>query len=1005
MNEPLFIPASFFILRSPISPANDFQSHWLSPHWIDDVINDFHSHHCFREAIFVTSPSLYHAVKNNRVKASEKVARSLLFYAARMAKRATPFGLFSFTATGHWSDETTIEFKLSDLRKRTRLDMEWVWALIKKHYGEDLQNSDLTVCVNSLLQLNGDRINLDYLRYGEINELKNEVVSIRASKLSISILMGAKIPITIQALTEAVVKQDPNLDEKKVRTVILELFEKQFLLPAFLPSLLNLKLDDLPFQCVKKILEEAAAYDKFPIGQGEHALLQLQERMKNIVEVSSYLQTDLAYKDSPFSLSHLVFEEASRSVEFIWRLSAKLTHKNAISAYHNLFLERYGTHRTVPLLELLNEVQGIGPLANNPLIDYKEKESPFELAWDKWIHQRIQECLHKKEEEIVLHSDLLDHLLKVIDEPSVDYHEAMPSFDLFCKIIAQSQQEIDNGNFDLLFSSFAPEGGSSIGRFLDILGETTVDELRSFLENEEGTEPNASFVELSYWPKQARLANVAIQPCLRKYVLDTEEKEEKKEALTLGDVYVGATSTQLYFTDKNGESEIITRVGNLLNPERGPEPLRFLRAINSEKYKSFASPFSRKNLEMFIYIPRIRYNKTILSPARWSLDGSNFVGKSEEQIIKGFKKWAEDWNLPQFPLFIQGDNQLSINRDHPAFQKKIFNYLKNGERVEFTEDLSSQWVKGENGNHTSEIVIPFVKNKTHINKKTPVIPKPFYPTSFEKRWRLPGSEWIYYKFYLGKGGLEKFLIEHLFKFFKTLNVSWFFVRYRDPAHHLRLRILINKDLSLSDLLSNLEKALNFWMEAGLIKNIVLTSYEKEIERYGGEHLIESVENLFCTDSLSTIHLIQSYDENKFSFPSFITNSLSVIYFLKGFHFSNKQIMALLGNRIEDKTGLKGYREHKSLMNSLISDLDKPSPLAKEHFYLREAHAISQKSKEEFLKKANAISEKRLFEIVDSLLHMHCNRLTEDTLDEQKARHFAFRALFEAENRKVVLCKN
>lgn len=290
-----------------------------------------------------------------------------------------------------------------------------------------------------------------------------------------------------------------------------------------------------------------------------------------------------------------------------------------------------------------------------------------------------------------------------------------------------------------------------------------------------------------------------------------------------------AVSLEEEITGKQTDHKIIARIGNLLTPKRAPEPLRFLRLIINQKYKSYRSPFERKTLENLIFVPRMRFKKTIFSPATWNLDGSNFVGKSKEDILRQFQIWANDWKLPQFSLIVQMDNHLLINREHPACLKKIVNHLKNGERIQFIEQLTSFWVKGEDGNHVSEIVIPFVKNSRLAEKQPPFSTKPYHSISFDQRWRLPGSDWMYIKCYLGKDKEEKFLTGHLSKFLKKVQAPWFFVRYLDPDPHLRVRILKNGETTSSQELANLEKVLKYWMEIGLIRNSFIAPYEREID--------------------------------------------------------------------------------------------------------------------------------------------------------------------------------
>ena len=75
--------------------------------------------------------------------------------------------------------------------------------------------------------------------------------------------------------------------------------------------------------------------------------------------------------------------------------------------------------------------------------------------------------------------------------------------------------------------------------------------------------------------------------------------------------------------------------------------------------KSFAKykllhPFSWGKLEeTAAFLPRVRFQRTILSPAQWNCNSTHFRNKSKEKIISNFKLWAQDWGLPQRFLLVK----------------------------------------------------------------------------------------------------------------------------------------------------------------------------------------------------------------------------------------------------------------------------------------------------------------------------------------------------------------
>ncbi len=58
---------------------------------------------------------------------------------------------------------------------------------------------------------------------------------------------------------------------------------------------------------------------------------------------------------------------------------------------------------------------------------------------------------------------------------------------------------------------------------------------------------------------------------------------------------------------------------------------------------------------------------------------------------------------------------------------------------------------------------------------------------------MPGSEWLYLKFYVSRSFADKILTHEVYNTIKQLKRNgylsgFFFIRYTDPYYHLRLRI-------------------------------------------------------------------------------------------------------------------------------------------------------------------------------------------------------------------------
>lgn len=136
----------------------------------------------------------------------------------------------------------------------------------------------------------------------------------------------------------------------------------------------------------------------------------------------------------------------------------------------------------------------------------------------------------------------------------------------------------------------------------------------------------------------------------------------------------------------------------------------------------------------------------------------------------------------------------------------------------------------------------------------------------EGRKFIPGTEWLYFKIYTGVKTTDIILeeaIQYLAEFFQKKDYisQWFFIRYNDPKPHLRVRFKLNGTDDYSRILDKTNEALQEYIESGEISNIVIDTYNSELERYG-ENTIEEAETLFYKNSEFTLQCLSYDDEEK-----------------------------------------------------------------------------------------------------------------------------------------------
>ena len=116
----------------------------------------------------------------------------------------------------------------------------------------------------------------------------------------------------------------------------------------------------------------------------------------------------------------------------------------------------------------------------------------------------------------------------------------------------------------------------------------------------------------------------------------------------------------------------------------------------------------------------------------------------------------------------------------------------------------------------------------------------------------PGESWVYYKLYCSPRTADRFLSEILRPlinklYHEELIEKWFFIRYRDPEHHVRLRLKKEASQNIDAILNHALDALSHFLDYKLIYKIQLDGYIREMERYG-EQTIDLCESIFQEDS-------------------------------------------------------------------------------------------------------------------------------------------------------------
>ncbi|MBB6372572.1 thiopeptide-type bacteriocin biosynthesis protein [Chryseobacterium shigense] len=251
-----------------------------------------------------------------------------------------------------------------------------------------------------------------------------------------------------------------------------------------------------------------------------------------------------------------------------------------------------------------------------------------------------------------------------------------------------------------------------------------------------------------------------------------------------------------------------------------------------------------------------------------------------------------------------------------------------------------------------------------------------------KRKFAPGSEWLYLKIYTGVKTADVILeeaIQPLTELFKqnTYISQWFFIRYNDPKPHVRLRFKLNTAEYYNEILGKINKALQPFTESGEISNILLDTYNREIERYG-EHTIENAETLFYKNSEFTLQCLHYDDEEKIIVSLFyideILNKLKIpvqekLGWIKDFNAAFKREFNAdknLNSQLDKK-----YREFKPKFTDFLQSEEFSEERTTIVSHIEESSIVFQNITDHNEKGSLKISLQDFFQ---SIFHMNINRL-------------------------------
>ncbi|WKK24090.1 lantibiotic dehydratase [Streptomyces olivoreticuli] len=942
----------------------------------------------FREALLLASPSLFEAAERlakgeaRTDREARRTLLSLLRYHLRMANRVVPFGLFAGVAPV--SEGPAVVSVGSKHRKGVRPDASWLRSVLASLETDPAFMAGLRARANPLCVVRGERLILP--QQGDQGE-----TSIRCTAAATAALAQAQSPIVLDDLTDQIHAAFPGgpraLSERLVRSLVTHGFlltdlhppmRAEFPLDQALERLEHAAPRTGTVRALSSLREAMAEYAATEAGQDPERPRTVARQMRRLHDSPQPLHVDVAV-DALIALPRIVSSEIERAAGALWGITPSREPFPGLDAYLRRFLEHYGTTQLVPLTEVVDPERGLGPIAADDGTARSAGSTPLR---DAALAELAAKAMSDGLPEVVLDRKQL-HRLAVPGKGSPP-----PTIDVMATLEAASPRAVDAGEFRLVLGAGAQQAGALNGRFAYLLGDPVAAHCRREARRSDPDAPHALRVALDFSPRTPRGGNVTRTGAGTMPTVHIGSfYSQSSGRICVDDLYIGARRDRLYAYSASLGREVLPSVLDMLNSKRELPAIRLLQAISTGGRTAFHS-WNWGPVSDLPRLPRIRYGRTVLCPARWNSALLSPVGGTWDHWCAQVDAWRTAWSVPDHVAVGTGDRRLTLDLRKTMHLRLFREELRRNphgiihEAVGVTQDTSG-WFGASP--HACELVFPLYSN-THAPSHTPLRSYPPLVTGV-KPYPL-GSEWLSAKLYASPARHNEILTQRLPLLLRELPESmdrWFFLRYADPDPHLRLRFHARPGVLTRQVLPVIGAWAADLRERGLAHVLILDEYCPETARYGGPDMIEAAERAFHADSLAVLEQLQVLPDPACPLDTAVLSCLNYLDLARAFTGGVEVLPSLFATaRLHpDRTAL---RKQRALATPLADDSDGWSALRQIpggerifHSWRNRAPAVS--SYAQALHSPHQVDRATPHGILRSLMHMHHNRLASGSDNE------------------------
>ncbi len=361
--------------------------------------------------------------------------------------------------------------------------------------------------------------------------------------------------------------------------------------------------------------------------------------------------------------------------------------------------------------------------------------------------------------------------------------------------------------------------------------------------------------ELDYAPLDVRYANLVVRPPFARYAVADAASEMPPGVTRISpaDVLIGIEDGAFVAYSRSLRKRLRLEERFLLDAAYfAPPHARFLSLVAQQNRATPRQWGWGAGSASLPFLPRVRYGRIVLSAARWLIPKADLAGDAAV-AARTLADWRADWSLPRWVYWTERDVKLLLDLDAPAALELLRGQLARlySDEVVLEEMLPAfdeLWLERDGEAYQHE----FVATLTAPARSAPAQPHDFAALDFEQVPRSLQSPWAYVKLYGAANEMDGLVRDVVAALTGALEGAgaidrWFFLRYRDPDPHVRLRLRAAHGNGAS-LVEPLSAALEPLLAGRALRRYAFDVYLPDAERYGGPAALGPVEALFHAGS-------------------------------------------------------------------------------------------------------------------------------------------------------------